>query len=95
MNSPHLGGQLASVRNSNFDEFPCAQITAAGKFNEAGFRTYIAGRLAKQNTAIQTLVNSRLNRCINEGAKEVKVHTMVSDIFLVSLTQQYTEATVG
>jgi len=44
-------------------------MTAAGVFDEAGFRTYIAGKLATATTAIQNHVNSRLDGCLIESSR--------------------------
>ena len=45
------------------------QMTAAGVFDEAAFRTYIAGKLATATTAIQNHVNSRLDGCLIESSR--------------------------
>ena len=52
----------------NSFELPCMQMTAAGVFDEAGFRTYIAGKLATATTAVQNHVNSRLDGCLIESS---------------------------
>jgi len=39
-------------------------VTAAGAFDEAAFRTYIAGKISTASADVQTHVNSRLDGCL-------------------------------
>jgi len=42
-------------------------VTAAGAFDEAAFRTYIADKIASASTAVQGHVNSRLDDCLTDA----------------------------
>ena len=42
-------------------------MTAAGAFDEAAFRTYIADKIASASTAVQGHVNSRLDDCLTDA----------------------------
>ena len=54
-------------------------MTAAGAFDEAAFRTYIAGKISTASADVQTHVNSRLDGCLTAANMAA---FKVSDIFL-------------